>query len=226
MLLVLKYGYKQSKLFNIDCILGNLLDTVKHEALTETIRTLKEAETKWKTTISELDEKISQLSAKIATKREGDSKDVSSMSTLPAPTKPGPNTNQKQTAKENDIINLKNQLENLERQVTGYREKISKIELRLHEIESYVKEDDLKLWDLADYTGERLFVTRKLDQRAKTIVIPNKPYYIVRLDSADNPNAQMQPLVVDGYLVLGLDDEGGKVADLNMFASKKSVKGR
>jgi hypothetical protein len=41
MLLLLKYGHKQSKSFNIDCILGNLLDTAKQEAVTETVRTLK-----------------------------------------------------------------------------------------------------------------------------------------------------------------------------------------
>ncbi len=43
MLLLLKYGHKQSKSFNIDCILRNLLDTAKKGAVTETLTTLKEA---------------------------------------------------------------------------------------------------------------------------------------------------------------------------------------
>ncbi len=72
MLLLLKYGHKQSKSFNIDCILGNLLDAAKQEAVAETVRTLKEAGARWHTTLSELDEKITQTSARMATKRDGD----------------------------------------------------------------------------------------------------------------------------------------------------------
>jgi hypothetical protein len=114
-------------------------------------------------------------------------KDVISVSTLPPPVKKGVNAIQKQTVKENEIATLKNNLGNLECQVSSYREKIANIEKRLNEIDHYLKEDDIKLWEFADSSGERLFVSRRLDQLAKAIFIPNKAYYLVRLDSADSP---------------------------------------
>jgi hypothetical protein len=160
----------------------------------------------------------------MATKRDGDTKDAISVSTLHPPVKKGVNAIQKQTVKENEIAILKNNLGDLECQVSSYREKIANIEKRLNEIDNYLKEDDIKLWDFADSSGEWLFVSRRLDQSAKTIFIPNKAYYLVRLDSVDSPTPQIQPIVVESHLVLGLDEEGEKVAESNMFAPKKSMK--
>ena len=71
MLLVLKYGFKQSRLFNLDCILGNLIDTMKSETLTDTIKTLKDSEKRWQAAISELEEKIStQYALSLLSKRD------------------------------------------------------------------------------------------------------------------------------------------------------------
>jgi len=225
MLLVLKYGYKQSKLFNLDCVMGNLMDTIKSEVTTDTVRTLREAEKRWQTSIAELEEKIAQLSAKIAPKKDGEGKEIGSMSMLPQDKKQG-SVNAIRVGKEVELNTLKAQIDTLEKQISQYREKLTKIDGRIHEFEQVQREEDLKLFDLADFTGERLNINRRLDQRAKGIVTANKPYYIVRLESADNPSSPFKPLALEGYLISAADEEGASNTEINVFIGKKPVKGK
>jgi hypothetical protein len=225
MLLVLKYGYKQSRLFNLDSIMGNLMETIKSEVTTETIRTLKEAEKRWQTSIAELEEKIAQMSAKIAPKKDGDGKEIGSLSMLPHAKKLG-SVNVIRGGKEADLNAVKAQIETLEKQISQYREKLLKIDGRIHEFEQLLKEDDLKLFDLADFTGERLNINRRLEQRAKGIVTANKPYYLVRLESADNPSCGFKPFAFEGYLISAPDEEGATNTEISVFANKKPVKGK
>lgn len=225
MLLVLKYGYKQSKLFNLDCVIGNLVDTIKSEVTTDTVRTLREAEKRWQTSIAEIEEKIAQLSAKIAPKKDGEGKEIGSMNTLPLDKKQG-SINPVRMAKEAEINNLRVQIETLEKQISQLRERLVKIDGRIQEFEQLQKEDELKLFDLADFTGERLNINRRLDQRAKSIVTANKPYYLIRLESADNPASNFKPLAFEGCLISAPDEEGASNTELNVFIGKKPVKGK
>ena len=229
MLLVLRYGHKQTRYFNLDCPVGNLMDATKQEITQDSIRTLREAEKRWLAASAELEEKIGQLSLKISGKKESEGKDSSLLALNNLPSKQsiqGRAEPKKEGGREVEFQALRGQLEASERFLAAYQERLDRIGQRLAELETLQKDNELKYFDLVDLTGERVFINRRLEQRAKGIVTPNKPYYLVRIEALDNPTCAFKPFAFEGLLVLSPEEDTTNATELNLFTQKKSGKSK
>ncbi|KAM3141335.1 hypothetical protein pb186bvf_006453 [Paramecium bursaria] len=229
MFILVLFGYKQFKVFTIDCLGQTLIDCIWNTSLKEINKnlTLKEEQhTKDQknasSKIKHNEARIKEISQQLGDEAEQAVKKDDKKATKAPPPKKG-----KEVVPNNPLeaerMDLQKENEKLTDAVAKYTDKLQKLRAAVEKFKGIIikLKTDLNerfingtlVLELFDKTGERKFIKTKLDLRANEFLSEKATYIIGYLQQTQQPDEEETPFALEyeGFIARTYDEDIGAV---------------
>ncbi|EAR84685.2 hypothetical protein TTHERM_00636870 (macronuclear) [Tetrahymena thermophila SB210] len=245
MLILVLFGYKQSKIFCIDCLTATLIDTIWLTCLKEINNNLKAKEdqhnkekvalakkiSRHEARIIELDKLLKEEEEKLATETQttGDKKKAAAKQE-PKKEAPKPGKKGKEVVPSNPLeaekFELTKDIEKSKESIVKYDEKLEKLKAAKQKIADIEKNENL-IVELFDKQGERKFVKTKADTIANTFLTDKNTYVVgYYLPAQQNEEEQVQVLEIEGFCVRSVEEDEGAIDEPLIVKKDDKKKGK
>ncbi|EGR32639.1 hypothetical protein IMG5_076690 [Ichthyophthirius multifiliis] len=215
MFILVLFGYKQSRIFTIDCLTATLTDCIWQNCIKDTNKNILQKEEQHNKEKNLLQKKIQKIEVKIEQidklikdeeekidsndkkKQEEKNKKVAKKGKDTVPSNPL------------EIEKQENQkeLEKIKENIQKYDDKLEKLKIQKQKFQELEKNENI-IVELFDKTGERKFIKTKNDTIANTF-LTDKNTYILGYYLPTKEEEIVNVVEIDGYCLRSIEEDEG-----------------
>ena len=240
MFIMLYFGYKQSRIFTIDCLTATLMDCMLSNSLKDMLKLLAQKEEYLNREVSSIHKKLNVLDKKL----EGVEKQIKDEENKKASElakedkgkkggKPTPAVKKKIDASnplEKEKADILAEIEKTKENIGKYTEKVAKLKGYKEKYAGLSNSGKEIVLELVDKQGERKFVKGKLDTIATTFLTDKGSYYLAIVNDKPEEENPLELVNIDGYCLRTLEEdekaveEEQNILEKNKKDTKKKAK--
>lgn len=231
MFILLLFGYKQSRIFTIDCLTATLMDCIWTNSLKDMQKTILQKEDILNRENNSIQKKISNLEKKIEIidKQIKDEETKKNLE-IAKEEKKKPNTKAAPPAKkkidtsnplEKEKADLLTEMEKSKENSNKYVEKLTKLKVFKEKYANLASSNNISL-ELVDKLGERKFIKGKLETIATSFLSDKGSYYLAIAKENPEEENPLELVNIDGYCLRTLEEDDKAVdEDQNILEKNK-----
>lgn len=230
MFIMLLFGYKQNRIFTIDCLTATLMDCIWANALKDMQKLLVQKEDLLNRENFSIQKKIANLEKKIEAlekqikdeenkKNMEIAKDEKKKGAKPPP--PAKKKGDPSNPLEKEKVEATAELEKAKENSNKYTEKLAKLKVYKEKYNDLANNTNISL-ELLDKQGERKFVKGKLDSIATSFISDKGSYYLSLVKENPEEENPLELVNIEGYCLRTLeeDEKATQEEEINILSDK------
>ena len=201
--IIMNFGYKTSRPFNLNCNAANLMDTMLTLLKSDCENFLADTRTKWQNKLDQATTNTENVSKALNVLVEAEKAEEADALAKKIKTVP----KKKDDPKQLEMKKHRDDLDRLARETGVFSDKLNLIAEEERKLTNFFANyQTLTQYDLVDSSGERKFISKRLDQKASDFISGNKVLFLVRSEVPADSNSEVKPLVFDPLIVLTTEE--------------------